>query len=321
MKQGRFIAISFMVSLLLLLSGIATVNAQTPTPPSPAVIESFNIENVDGSDVTEDYLMAGDTYVVTLEINVGVNLGNNTLILYTPLQKVEDVYWHLQNDYTGIDTTSWQPGQQTIVFEVVEGIARLELKGSVPADYTWTPISGYSYVLHAIRDLPLITLSLGPEGTELDSSSMEVKDQAIIAYEQTLIEKDALLRTTEADVKYEKLANDIITHAQSLYSKGYVEDATKLLKTIPDSSADFPVPVKEKSYLPYIIGLAALAVLLVIFLALLMKSRSNSSVIRQQVDEESGKLDVLSIRLSKIDRQLARDLEQIKEELDRISGR
>ena len=68
MKQGRFIAIIIMVSFLLLLSGTAVVYAQTatPTPPSPAVIESFNIRNVDGSDVTKDYLMAGDTYVISL---------------------------------------------------------------------------------------------------------------------------------------------------------------------------------------------------------------------------------------------------------------
>ena len=92
MKQGRFIAISFMVSLLLLLSGIATVNAQTPTPPSPAVIESFNIENVDGSDVTEDIRSAevtanarhviqknigADFYALQIRVDIDDNTGNN----------------------------------------------------------------------------------------------------------------------------------------------------------------------------------------------------------------------------------------------------
>ncbi|HEY49085.1 MAG TPA: hypothetical protein G4O13_03485 [Dehalococcoidia bacterium] len=321
MKQKRFLTILTLISIVAILSGTTTVYAQTPTPPTPAVIDTYTIKNIDGSDVTEDYLMAGDTYEISLEVNVGVDLGNNTLILSTPLGKVEDVYWHLENDYPGINTETWQPGQSAIEFAVLEGIAQLTITGFVPSDYTWTEIEGYSYVLHAIRDVPLIKLSLGPEGTELDRISMEVKDQAIIAYEQTLIEKDALLKTTDADPKYEKLATDIIAHAQIMYVKGYVEDATKLLNTIPDSSADFPVPVEEKTFLPYLIGIIALAVLLIIFIALLFKARANSSFIRQQVDEEAGRLDVLSIRVSKIDKQLARDLEQVKEQLERISGR
>ena len=172
MKQKRILTLFSIILALALLFGTFTVHADTESDPTPAVIESFNIQNIDGSDVTEDYLMAGDTYIITMEINVGVDLGNNTLILYTPLGKVEDVYWHLENDYPGIDTDAWRPGQKSIEFDVVEGIAELTVKGSVSSDYTWTPISGYSYVLHAIRDLHLITLSLGPEGKTWPSPTL-----------------------------------------------------------------------------------------------------------------------------------------------------
>ena len=73
--------------------------------------------------------------------------------------------------------------------------------------------------------------------------------------------------------------------------------------------------------MPYLIVIIVLAVILLAFLVLFLRARSSASFVRQQVDEESGKLDVLSVRLSKIDRQLARDIEQVKEQLERISGR
>ena len=71
----------------------------------------------------------------------------------------------------------------------------------------------------------------------------------------------------------------------------------------------------------YIVIIIVLAVIILAFLTLFFRARSSSSFIRQQIDEEAGRLDVLSVKTSKIDRQLARDLEQIKEQLERISGR
>ena len=79
--------------------------------PSPAVISSYTVKNIDGSDVTDDRLMAGATYTVSLEINVGVDLSDTKLRLSTPMSKVEDVYWRLLNDYPGVNTNTWQPGQ------------------------------------------------------------------------------------------------------------------------------------------------------------------------------------------------------------------
>jgi uncharacterized membrane protein len=130
-----------------------------------------------------------------------------------------------------------------------------------------------------------------------------------------------LLKTTDADPKYEDLATEIITLAEGLYGKGYVEEATSLLNTLPESASDFPTPVPEGSYTIYIVIIVLLAVILIAFLILLFRAKSNSSFIRQQVDEEAGKLDVLSVRTSKIDKQLARDIDQVKEQLERISER
>jgi hypothetical protein len=319
MKRKRLIEIFVLCSAVLgmLFSGAILVYAQSP---SPAVIETYVIENIDGSDVTNGPLMAGATYTISLEVNVGVDLANTTLSLTTPMIKVEDVYWSLENDYPGIDTDLWQPGRATIEFNVVKGIAQFTLKGSVPSDYTSEKLSNGDY-LHFIEFIPLVKLTLGPGDTLLDECSVEVRDQAIVAYQQTLTEKNSLLKTTDADPKYEDLATAIIALAEELNSQGYVEEATNLLNTLPSSASDFPVPVEEGSYMVYIVIIVVFAVIMLAFLTLFFRARANSSFIRQQIDEEAGRLDVLSVKLSKIDRQLARDIEQVKQQLERISGR
>jgi hypothetical protein len=318
MKQKRLIAVFIICSAVLgMLLGTTAVYAQQP---SPAVIETYVIENIDGSDVTNGPLMAGATYTVTLEVNIGVDLANTTLSLTTPMIKVEDVYWSLENDYSGIDTDLWQPGQATIKFDIVKGIAQLTLKGAVPSDYTSEELPNGDH-LHFIESISLVMLTLGPDNTLLDECSAEVRDQAIVAYQHTLTEKDSLLKTTDADPKYENLATAIMALAEELNSKGYVEEATDLLNTLPESASDFPVPVEEGSYMIYIVIIAVFAVIMLAFLTLFFRARSNSSFMRQQIDEEAGRLDVLSVKLSKIDRQLARDIEQVKEQLERISGR
>lgn len=373
------VACSVVAMLLAALVG-GSVHAQSP---SPAVISSYTVKNIDGSDVTNDRLMAGATYTVSLEINVGVDLSDTKLRLSTPMSKVDDVYWRLLNNYPGVNTSTWQPGQSYIQFSIVKGVAQFTLKGSIPSDYTTEVLSNEDY-LHFTMPISLVTLALG-EGSEiLEERSAQVADQAIVAYDQVLSEKKSLLQVASADPTYMGLAQDIITLAEDLSSKGYVEGAIDLLDTLPISSsgfpslaqyqqlraqktnllesaeiearyaaladgivavadelsengyvqsgievldslpssaADFPAPVSENSFLIYLIVIIVLAVILIAFFALYLKGRSDGNFVRQQVDEEAGRLDVLLVRATKIDRQLAREVEQVKEQLERISGR
>jgi hypothetical protein len=302
--------------------GAATTLADEPPL---ATIESYVVENIDGTDVTEGHLMAGDTYTVSLTIKVGVDLADNTLILSTPMEKMGDVYWRLENAYEGVDTELWQPGLPQIEFNVVEGDAEFLLKGSVPSDYTSEKLPNEED-LHFPRSISLVQLSLGPDGVQLGERKLIVKDQAIVAYEQTLADKELLLQEATTDPntaapEYVELVQDVMDRAEDLSSKGYVEDAKALLGILPSSVSGFPIAVSEKSVVPYLIGIFVLALILIVFVGLLLRARSNSSFIRQQVDEEAGRLDVLSVRISKIDKHLGRDIEQVKEQLERISGR
>jgi len=322
MRRKRFFAIFVTCSILAMVLGTATTLADEPPL---ATIESYVVENIDGTDVTQGHLMAGDTYTVSFTVNVGVDLADNTLILSTPLEKVGDRYWQLENTYEGVDTQLWQPGLSQIEFNVVEGDAEFTLKGAVPSDYTSQELPNEED-LHFPKSIALVQLSLGPDGDPLGERSLIVKDQAILAYEQTLADKELLLQeaTTdpnEADPKYVKLVEDVIDRAEDLYANGYVENANDLLDTIPVSVSGFPIPVSEESSLPYLIGIVVLAVILIVSVALFLRARANSSFIRQQVDEEAGRLDVLTVRISKIDKHLGEDIEQVKEQLERIIGR
>ena len=321
MRQRYFFVAFIIVIILALFLGSGTASAQNDE--LRAEITYYKVTNLDdGTDVTDDNLMAGDSYEVRFEIDIGVTLGNNTLILATPLEKIGANYWELENDYAGVNTDTWQPGMSKIEFDMIKGNATFVLTGQVPSNYTSVKLPNDRY-LHFPKDISLVQLSLGPENIPLKDQEREAEviDQAISTYLRTLSDKEKILQDADADPKYEELATDLITLAEDLTGEGYVEEATGLLNTLPQDSSDFPIPVEEGSYTIYIIIIVIVAILLILILALFLRARSNSAFIRQQVDEEAGKLDVLSVRTSKIDRQLARDIEQIKEQLERICGR
>ena len=268
--------------------------------------------------------MAGNSYEITFGIEVGITLSDKTLVLATQLERINQQtdYWDLQNDYTGVDTETWQPGSSSIEFDMIKGNATFTLTGRIPNNYTSLDLTN-DRKLRFPKAIQILQPSILPDNTILEEQvkTARVIDQTIDTYQELLVAKVNLLREADADTKYEELANGIIKRAEELYSYGYVDEANDLLNTIPESAAGFPVPVEEGSYTIYIVIIALLALVLIALLALLLRARSNSSFALQQVDEEAGKLDVLLVRISKIDKQLARDIEQVKEQLERISGR
>ena len=161
MKLDRFLAVVLLSTVLIMLLGAAMAHAQRPALAS---IESYVIKSDDGSAVTSGPLMAGATYTVSFEVNVGVVPPDTRLSLYTPMGKAagQDVYWHLENEYEGVDTELWQPGLAEIEFGAVEGVAQFTVTGQVPSGYTSDELSNGDY-LHFLKSISLVTLSLGEE--------------------------------------------------------------------------------------------------------------------------------------------------------------
>lgn len=323
MRRKVFLAAIIFCLISAMFLGAAGASAEDDI--LKAEIISYKVIDLGGADdVTAKDLMAGNSYEITFTIDVGITLGNKTLVLATQLERIDQKtdYWDLQNDYTGVDTETWQPGKSTMQFDMVKGNATFTLTGRIPNNYTSVNLSN-DRKLRFPKTISILQPSIQPDNTILEEQekTANVIDQTIDTYQELLSAKVNLLREAGADLKYEELANGIIERAEELYSYGYVDEANDLLNSIPGSTADFPVPVKEGSYTIYIVIIALLALILIAFVALLLRARSNSSFVLQQVDEEAGRLDVLLVRISKIDKQLARDIEQVKEQLERISGR
>lgn len=372
-----------MAALIILLMSVLLISPSTANAQTAAVISNYTIESKDGGDVTDKPLMTGAIYTISFEVSLASTLQGTSLSLYTPLEKVEDVYWSLVNNYTGVNTDTWQPGQNTIQFDAIKGIAEFTVTGKIPSTYTTEKLSNED-TLHFIKPISLVVLKLSASGESLNEITSEVKDETIAAYQTELndkksllqtsgadptynalaqeiidlaeelsgkgyidaaislleklpgtatdlpsmdefntavAEKTALIESTDIDPTYADLANKIISLAEDLSNNGYVNNAMELINTLPDDATAFPKPTEKQSIILYLIIILVLALILIVCLMLLIKNKSSGSFIKQQVEEEAGKLDVLLVKISKIDRQLGHDIEQVKEQLEQISGR
>ena len=234
MIRRGFTAVLIITMVLVILLFPAIAYSQTSF-----TISSYTIESEDGGDVTENPLMAGSTYTISFEVTLDATLDDTKLLLSTPLSKVGDVYWRLVNDYTGVDTTTWQPGQDSIEFNATEGVAQLTCTGKIPSTFTTEELTNGD-TLHFTAPISLVSLSLSSSGKLLDAIETEVKDETIIAYQNALNNKQKLLQSTGADPTYCTLAEDIITLSEQLSEKGYVEGANSLLAILPDQAEDLP---------------------------------------------------------------------------------
>lgn len=298
--------------LSIMLSATPIVNGQVA---SPAFISNYAVQDPNGNDVTEQSLVAGGTYIISFSITIGNTL-NDKILLTTSLEGVGDRFWTLENDYPGVDTANWTPGASAVEFTAVEGDATFTLTGSVPAFYTeqFVDVEGKQFTIHFLKDLQLLVVSLESTRDVLDNRETVITDQVIISYDDLLESKRNVLDTAQIDPQYSELAWRVISEAEVLASAGYYDNAITLLNKIPQSG--FPVPpVTTNIFMGATIGLGVIAVLLAF---LLIKARSSRSLLSTMVHDESKKLDLLLVRATRIDKELASEIENIKKGLQDI---
>ena len=279
---------------------------------APAVITSFTVLDPNGNDVTDEFLVAGGSYTINFEIEIGATLSDN-ILLTTSMEKSGNAFWTLNNNYGGIDTSTWTPGSQSITFQAVEGIAQFTLDGKIPESITEKEIVDIGKTIHALELVPLLVMSLDSMEI-LDERTYTITDQTIISYDALLQSKTEKLDSISMDEKYNSLAFEIVSEAEYLTSFGLYDDAIQLLETIPDS--DYPEPPRTTTLL--IVSSIFLGITTIAFLLLFIRTRSSTSYLSSSVSEKADKLDLLLIKASRIDRSLADDLETIKKELKEL---
>ena len=309
----------FSIICILLLCSVLASFILLPSPALaqvvPAKISAFKITTQDGREVMGQPLIAGVVYDISFTIEVAAGVKDKA-ILGTDLEREGDRYWTLEGDYPGIDLSSWQPGQQSISFEMAEGTAHFVLTGYISKEYTTTTLEN-GEILHHGESLVVLALSL-ESGGSLEERSFEVIDDVLETYRDTLDVKVELTKEMEADAAYVDLVEAVLETAQTEADEGYTERALALLGIIPETGWATP----QGSNMVLIVVIAVLAVIALLVLILLFRSKSEAGLLKRRADEEAKKLDIVSARVMKIgEKSLAGEISQVKDALESMSGR
>jgi len=278
---------------------------------SPAIISDFVIKDPNGNDVTDQNLLAGGVYEISFSITIGANL-NDRILLTTDLGEYGDRYWSLENNYGGVNTELWQPGSNTVSFSAKEGIGSFTLEGKIPDYYTEQLDEETGRILHTLSQLNILIISIDSTRDVIDQRVYTITDQTIIEYQNLKNSKELILNENSIHSKYSELALDVISESDALTEIGYYDDAISLINIIPDS--DFPSPPDKANLF---LAISALFAISSIILAILVyRNRMTSDFTKRQIEEESKKIDLLLIKVNRIDNALADELENIKKALD-----
>ncbi len=303
--------------LALIIAGVATMvpafaHAQQL---APATITDIQITTVDGKTVKDAPLMAGGTYRVNFTVEAAAGLKEKAVLKTSLLRAAgSDRFWTLKGTYAGIDASTWQPGQPTLNFDAVAGKAQLQLEGTVPQDYVSQTSSGEA--LHVAKDIAMIELSL-ESGTVVSTLKLEVIDSSIEAFRSALSAEKLAIQNMDADPSYVKLAQAVVSSAESQAKVGYTDLALNTLKTIPTSG--WAKAQASTSYQWIIMGV--LAVLAAVLGFLLMRARSEAGFVKRQSDGQAKRLQVLALKASRIgDSSLTQEIQQVQKELEQSAG-
>jgi hypothetical protein len=305
----------FISILLISLVALASQPAEAQEL-APATITEFQITTLDNKPVRDTPLMAGATYRVNFIIEAAAGL-KEKCILKTDLirSSSSDRFWTLNGDYPGIDSKSWQPGQQSISFNPVAGQAQLELEGTIPEDYVSETLPD-GQVLHLAKEIALVELSL-ESGTVVADRQLEVIDSSIEEYRNALGAKNLLVTNMTADPAYTNLAKAVVASAEADAKVGYTDLAMETLNAIPDSG--WVQPRGSTSYQWIILG--ALVVVAGVSIFLLMRARGESGFLKRQTDSQAKRLQILAMKASRIgDPALTEGIEQVRKELEQAVG-
>ncbi len=313
-----FRRIFFHLTLVTMAVSAVLVRHQTAEAQVvPIKVASFEISTLDGRSVGTQPLMAGATYRVALTLQIAAGLKDNC-VLTTGLSQTGDHFWSLSGNYSGINVSTWQPGQPTISFNAtVEGNVQLTLQGSVPANFV--EVAGPGGVkYHISKQMSLLKVSLSG-GKVLEEKTQEVIDSTIETYRTLLSEKQKLLsENSTADKRYVSLVKAMVDVSQQEAKNGDVASATDLLDAIPESG--WIAPQGSSVYLWFIVG--GLAIVAALLLLVFLRSRSEVEFTKRRADEEAKRLEVLASRARSIgDTRLSDEITKVKDNLEGMSGR
>jgi hypothetical protein len=261
-------------------------------------------------------LVAGDTYNVTLTVSVPFTVASSQfqLTLNTLMNRSGSQFWYvLTPKYAGYNASSFTGGQPMVTFNQVKGNLTVSAVFTVPADFTTSKFD--TLTLHTLRQ-GFAVVFVNVSGSQLGSAgevTMNISDQAIQRYLNDYQTKSTLISSGMIDPAYSNIVNSELSQAQNLYSSGLAEQADQLLQTIVPSN--FPAPPNSTFVNYLLIGLVVAAVLAVVFLVLLLRSRGKSGFYDSIASEVQKELAALEVTAAQYDQSLADRLKRLRDRL------
>ena len=304
-----------MTSVLLALTlsmGLGAASAQVAKVPH---LHDIKIVDANGVDWTNKTLVAGGEYVIQFSVIVEVGQPESELIISTTLDKVEPTYWTLENNYPGIDTSTWRPGLNTFKFDAVEGQADITVVGKVPEDVTQVHLDK-NITLHREVLVRILGLSLVATGEVLDSKQSTITDIDLMEFDEKFAQKTSAVNDAIVDQRYRNFYQNMLNAASDLRAFGDLRQATGLLDAMPHST-EF-IPPSEAGY-TFIFTTVGLGVTTALFIVLWNRNRSLVHYTYRQVGSKSKELDLVLVKLNRLDKSIADIVAGVKDDLDRIS--
>ena len=267
-----------------------------------------------GENIQYVSLFDGSELNVTITVDIATTVSHVTLRLATTLQpsSIQDRYWELHTkDYQLED---YNPAQQYIDFTQVKGVFSISCYGKVPTGITRTKIA--EYILHKPEDFVLIKLT-SPSGELLDQMKSEVIDAQIDEYRNLVgnrNDKLAEIKNSGVAPGYVELFENVLDEAEIQADRGFVDEAINMLDLLTISQEPVSSTV-ETLFLPIMVVLA-IAVVATTFL--FIRARGRSGYILSVIEDQIKDLEGLTLRASKIDKNISSRLESMKERLKKL---
>jgi hypothetical protein len=315
-----------LLSLLFIASFAGTTSAQ-----DERWIISYRVEDlISGQLILErDFesdrflqnapMFTGAEYNVTLTLDIGLTAAYANLDLSVDLLHADaiDRFWNTYTPKPNL-TDGYNPNNPSISFTQVEGRYVISAFGRVPSDLTLTDL-GQGFILHKPVNHTIIRLR-GPDGSVLDEIALNIIDSEIDGYRMYLSQREADLlefKQNGVDPAFTGLYEGLIMVAEEQAEVGFVQTAKTILEKL---EVDVP-PIKtgpsfeERYFLPVVGGTGLLAVVMAF---LFFRSRGKLSFTSMIVEDQIRELEGLSMRASRIDRNLAAKLQEINDRLKEL---
>jgi len=319
--------------ILILLLSSTTIYLTTNLPANAAVgqgdwITKYTIQDATtGNLILDQNFETGTTsgngqisnnaqLKVTVTIKIPTSNPSSSLTLSTSLTRLasKDHYWeHDTSD--GYSLGNYNPNMQSFSFSQNAGTLVITVFGQASGTVSST-VNGVT--LHKPVPVELVTLK-DPSNAILDQVKKNITDASINAYNIKLSEQQSKVAGYESSgvsPATVEAFNNIIAESQALAAAGLTDNALNMLKALDTSAA----PASATMEILFIPLIAIFAVIAAVLGFMFMRNRGKVGYYKLVIEDQIKDLEGLTLRASKIDRNMGASLESVKDRLKRLVG-